>query len=290
MQCVGNSSGVPSSGSPVYGVPLYYRCQGFVSTGIGCHPLIILSAGLRPVRTGGEASGDTPHPGRGETPAPRVMSGCQTWVYESDSRCVACSPCHKGDLRPTLPSRPVVADGRRGLQQPGKILSGQYLDAGFRRVNTNVKRGNDLIVTAANRRGYRANAICQVFIGERPAPHSYLPQNAVALLSIRLPEWCNAGATWLCEHSFQFIWRQLREQHFSERGLKGRKARADGDRQGDDFGYGDTRDVDDIGPIELCEGGRFARKAHQPLHVWAGYLPDAGRADISHTQFQHAWS
>src|SRR5579875_114752 len=42
-----------------------------------CHPLIILSAGLRPVRTGGEASGDTPHPGRGETPAPRVMSGCQ---------------------------------------------------------------------------------------------------------------------------------------------------------------------------------------------------------------------
>src|SRR5579875_1966904 len=43
-----------------------------------CHPLIILAAGLRPVRTGGEASGDTPHPGRGETPAPRVMSGCQT--------------------------------------------------------------------------------------------------------------------------------------------------------------------------------------------------------------------
>ncbi|SRR5579875_3833751 len=42
-----------------------------------CHPLIILAAGLRPVRTGGEASGDTPHPGRGETPAPRVMSGCQ---------------------------------------------------------------------------------------------------------------------------------------------------------------------------------------------------------------------
>src|SRR5579875_1977498 len=42
-----------------------------------CHPLIILSAGLRPVRMGGEASGDTPHPGRGETPAPRVMSGCQ---------------------------------------------------------------------------------------------------------------------------------------------------------------------------------------------------------------------
>src|SRR5579885_2119846 len=42
-----------------------------------CHPLIILAAGLRPVRTGGEASGDTPHPGRGEPPAPRVMSGCQ---------------------------------------------------------------------------------------------------------------------------------------------------------------------------------------------------------------------
>ncbi|HLH61465.1 MAG TPA: NADAR family protein [Ktedonobacteraceae bacterium] len=48
-----------------------------LSTGDNCHPLIILAAGLRPVRTGGEASGDTPHPGRGEPPAPRVMSGCQ---------------------------------------------------------------------------------------------------------------------------------------------------------------------------------------------------------------------
>src|SRR5205085_11900869 len=111
----------------------------------------------------------------------------------------------------------------------------QYLNAGFRRMNGDVERGNNLVGAIMHRRSNRANAARQVFIGERPSSRSYLVQNAVTLLRIRLPEGCNAGAARLCEHSFQFISWQLCKEHFSKRGLKGRKARADSYRQGDDL-------------------------------------------------------
>src|SRR5947209_13028337 len=162
------------------------------------------------------------------------------------SRGGARCPCPKRDLRPALPQRPVSADCGSGMQQHGKILFGQYLNAGFRRVNGDVERGNNLTGAIAHRRGNRANAARQVFIGERPSSRSYLVQNAVALLRIWMPERCNAGAARLCEHSFQFIMRQLCKEHFSKRGLKGSEERADSYRQGDDLGHSYARNVHDI--------------------------------------------
>src|SRR5438270_817615 len=117
------------------------------------------------------------------------------------SRGGARCPCPTRDLRPALPQRPVSADCGSDLQQHGKILFGQYLNAGFRRVNGDVERGNNLIGAITHRRGYRANAARQVFIGERPSSRSHLVQNAVALLRNRLPERWNAGAARLCEQA-----------------------------------------------------------------------------------------
>src|SRR5438874_10608730 len=141
-------------------------------------------------------------------------------AYVSFSRGGARCPCPKRDLWPALPQRPVSADCGSGLQQHGKILFGQYLNTGFRRVNGDVERGNNLMGVITHRRSNRANATRQVFIGERPSSRSHLVQNAVALLRIRLPERRNAGATRLCEYSFQFILQQLCKEHFSKRGLK----------------------------------------------------------------------
>src|SRR5256885_5477445 len=103
-------------------------------------------------------------------------------------------PLPQCDLRPALPQRPVSANRGSGLEQHGKILFGQYLNAGFCRVNGDVERGNYLMGATAHGRGYRADAPCQVFIGERPPSRSHLVENAVALLRIRLPERGNAGA------------------------------------------------------------------------------------------------
>src|SRR5438105_14690598 len=111
-----------------------------------------------------------------------------TTVYTSFSRGGARRPPPRRDLRPALPQRPVRADCGSGLEQHGKILFGQYLNAGFCRVNGDVERGNYLMGATAHGRGYRADAPCQVFIGERPPSRSHLVENAVALLRIRLPE------------------------------------------------------------------------------------------------------
>src|SRR5437763_3034014 len=97
-------------------------------------------------------------------------------------------PLPQCDLRPALPQRPVSANRGSGLQQHGKILFGQYLNAGFRRVNGDVERGNNLMGAITRGCGYRANAARQVFMGKRPSSRSHLVQNAVALLRIRLPE------------------------------------------------------------------------------------------------------
>src|SRR5258707_8979000 len=180
-----------------------------------------------------------------------------TPVYVSFSRSGARCPCPQRDLRPALPQRPVSANRGSGLQQHGKILFDQYLNAGFRRVNGDVERCNYLLGAIAYGCGYRANAARQVFIGERPSSRSHLVQSAVALLRIRLPERCNAGAARLCEHSFQFILRPLCKEHFSKRGLKGRKARADSYRQGDDLWPSYARNVHVILAVEACERGKI---------------------------------
>ena len=69
----------------------------------------------------------------------------------------------------------------------------------------------------------------------------------------RLPERRDAGSAGLGEYPFQLVWWQLGEQHFPKRRLKGRKARADGHREGDDLGHRYSCDVDDVRPIELGE-------------------------------------
>src|SRR5205085_9921855 len=66
-------------------------------------------------------------------------------------------PLPQCDLRPALPQRPVSANRDSGLQQHGKILFGQYLNAGFRRVNGDVERCNYLLGAIAHGCGYRAN-------------------------------------------------------------------------------------------------------------------------------------
>src|SRR2546429_7715579 len=91
-----------------------------------------------------------------------------TTVYTSFSRGGARRPPPRRDLRPALPQRPVRADRGSGLQQHGKILFGQYLNAGFRRVNGYVERGDNLMGAIAHGRVNRANAARQVLIGERP--------------------------------------------------------------------------------------------------------------------------
>src|SRR5436190_71735 len=158
----------------------------------------------------------------------------------------ACWPCPKSNLWPTLPARPVSANRRGGLQQQRKVFLGQYLDACFCCVNGDVERSNHMVAAIVHRSSNRANAVRQVFVGERPSPRSHLVQHPVALFYFRLPERCDAGSAGLCEYPFQLVWWQLGEQHFPKRCLKGRKARADGHRKGDDLGHRYSCDVDNV--------------------------------------------
>ena len=49
------------------------------------------------------------------------------------------------------------------------------------------------LFTATRQRQNRANAVRQVFVGERPSPRSHLIQHSFALFHFWLPEWCDAG-------------------------------------------------------------------------------------------------
>ena len=175
----------------------------------------------------------------------------------------------------------------RGVQEQREVRARQRLQRRLGGVDGDVHRGDHLARAVAQRCRDRADAWCELFVGQGPAAGAYLAERGIHLGPRGLPGRLHPRATRLGEHTVERLRRQRREQHLSQRCLRSREAGADAHLQGNDLRHRDACDVDDVRSVQLCDGRRLAGTGHQLLQVRPGDVPEPERLHVAHPELQH---